>query len=134
MTALPVYALAGEQDDPLAEEVLAVLFSDQPGRTVVRPGDTRRHWQWWARDPAGQTSRLWLSSDQPITDDTTTSIETRAAVALSVFVPDFVSSVDVTAQQTAFDEVALTIVIERPLQVDLTLGLVLGGNGGNNGA
>ena len=34
-----VAELAGQQDDPLVEEVLAILFSDQPVQRSIRPNE-----------------------------------------------------------------------------------------------
>ena len=130
MTKSPVYELAGQQADPLAEEILAVVFTDLPVRESVRPGDSRRHWQWWARtDRDESASRLWLSIDQPITDTTTTEIEGRVSKALAVFIPTFAKSIDVLAQQLTFDSVTLDITVHRPQQTELTIGLVLAQGG-----
>lgn len=125
-----VYELAGQLDDPLAEEIVATLFSDQPVRPVVRPTDNRRHWQWFARDPEGQTSRVWVGYAQPITDDSVAELEDRAESSLAVFVPDFATSIEVTATQTAVDEITMVVSVVRPEQVDLTIQLLVQGGTG----
>jgi hypothetical protein len=122
-----VYDLAGQLDDPLAEEVLATLFSDQPVRPILRPNDNRRHWQWFARDPVGQTSRVWVGYAGPITDTTVSELQDRANSALAVFVPDFAVSISATATQTAVDEIALVVSIQRQPQVDLTIQVLVQG-------
>lgn len=108
----PVYELAGQQTDPLAEEVLAVCFTDAPERTSVRPGDTRRHQQWLARKHEGASSRGWLSFAQPLVADTRKLLEERYESALrAAFVPVHASSVDVTVTQTAVNELTMRWVI-----------------------
>jgi hypothetical protein len=109
MQAQPVHELAGQQDDPLVEEALAVLFTDQPERESVRPGDTRLHQQWMVRRAEGATSRAWLSFALPITSAEIARIKDRSETALRVaFVPRYVSDVAVTVQQTAINELTLT--------------------------
>jgi phage gp46-like protein len=125
-----VYELAGQLEDPLAEEIVATLFSDQPVRPVVRPTDNRRHWQWLVRDPEGQTSRVWVGYAQPITDDSVAELEDRAESSLAVFVPDFATSIEVTATQTAVDEISMVVSVVRPAQVDLTIQLLVQGGTG----
>lgn len=125
-----VYELAGQLEDPLAEEIVATLFSDQPVRSVIRPTDNRRHWQWLVRDPVGQTSRVWVGYAQPITDDSVAELEDRAQSSLAVFVPDFATSIEVTATQAAVDEISMVISVVRPAQVDLTIQLLVRGGTG----
>jgi phage gp46-like protein len=132
MTQMNVSELAGLQDDPLIEEVIAILFSDQPVRSVIRPDDSRRHWQWWADTPQGSTSRLWLSYAEIITDDTVPEMEDRVRTALAVLVPTYVTTIEVTAVQTHLDEIALDIVLGRPRQTDLTVGFLLTQQGGTD--
>ena len=122
-----VAELAGQQDDPLVEEVLAILFSDQPVQRSIRPNDSRRHWQWWARDPIGQTSRIWLSFAQPLTDETAPQIENRVESALAVLIPDYATAIEATAQRVAFDEIRLDILITRRELGEISIGLTLGG-------
>lgn len=128
--AQPVHALAGTLADPLAEEILAILFTDQPVREDVRPGDARRHWQWAARQSNGNTSRLWLSYAQPIVDTTVTDIEGRAVSALAGLVPEYARAITVSAQQTAIDEITMIVTISRTGQSDEIVQLVIGGSGG----
>lgn len=110
----PVHELAGQQTAPLDEEVLAVLFTDAPERTTVRPGDTRRHQQWLARQHEGSSSRGWLSFAQPLIDSTRSLLEERYESALrAAFVPVYASSVDVTITQTAVNELTLRWVLTR---------------------
>jgi IS4 transposase len=110
----PVYELAGQQTDALAEEVLAVLFTDQPERASVRPGDTRQHQQWLARNPDGASSRGWLSFARPLTADTRALLKERSESALrTAFVPAHASSVTVTVIQTAVNELTLGWTIVR---------------------
>ena len=120
-----IHELAGLQQDPLAEEVLAVLYSDQPVRSIVRPSDSRRHWQWWVRDPEGSTSRLWLSFAQPMVSGTAEQVEDRVSKALTVLVPTFVTAVEVNALQTSFTQIQLEIILQRPKSSSLTIGLIL---------
>lgn len=110
----PVYELAGQQTDALSEEVLAVIFTDAPERASVRPGDTRRHQQWLARQPEGASSRGWLSFAQPLVATTRGLLEERYESALrTAFVPVHASSVDVTVTQTAVNELTIRWVITR---------------------
>lgn len=110
----PVYELAGQQEDALAEEVLAVIFTDAPERASVRPGDTRRHQQWLARQHEGASSRGWLSFAQPLVATTRALLEERYESALrTAFVPVHASSVDVTVIQTAVNELTIRWVITR---------------------
>lgn len=110
----PVYDLAGQQTDPLAEEVLAVCFTDAPERPSVRPKNSRRHQQWLARPHEQATSRGWLSFAQPLVADTVTLLEERYESALrAAFVPVHASSVEVTITQTAINELTLRWVISR---------------------
>lgn len=110
----PVYELAGQQDDSLAEEVLAVCFTDAPERESVRPGDSRRHQQWLARRKEGASSRAWQSFARPLTADTPALLEERYESALrAAFVPVHASSVDVTITQTAVNELTMRWAIER---------------------
>ena len=122
-----VYTIAGQLDDPLSEEIVAVLFSDRPVRSVERPADSRRHWQWFARDPVGQTSRVWIGYAQPITDTAVEEVQDRAETALAVFVPEGARSIEVVATQTAITEIALVISVVRIQQVDLTIQLFVQG-------
>lgn len=127
-----VYELAGVQDDPLAERVLALLFTDKPERPAVRPGDTRQHWQWFARtDTSNQGSRLWLDIDAPITDRTIALMKSRAENALAPLLADRTATrIDVVVQQTAHDAVGMVVTIRRPNDQDLTLGVALEQGGG----
>lgn len=110
----PVYEIAGQQDDALTEEVLAVCFTNAPERTSVRPQDPRRHQQWLARKAEGASSRAWLSFAQPLTADTLALLEERYESALrTAFVPVHASSVDVTVTQTAVNELTMRWVIIR---------------------
>ena len=109
-----VYELAGQQTDALAEEVLAVLFTDAPERATVRPGDTRQHQQWLARRPDGASSRGWLSFAQPLTAAMRALLEERYESALrTAFVPAHASSADVTVTQTAVNELRITWTLVR---------------------
>ena len=113
-TPQPVYALAGQQDDPLAEEVLAVLFTDAPERESVRPGDSRRHQQWLARQSSGQASRGWLGTAEPITASMISLLQERYASALrTAFVPRDASSVTVSVKQTAVNELTIRWTLVR---------------------
>lgn len=127
-----VYELAGVQDDPLAERVLALLFTDKPERPSVRPGDTRQHWQWFARtDTQNQGSRLWLNVDAPITDSSIVLMKSRAENALAPLLADRTATkIDVTVQQVAIDSVDLIVVIRRPNAEDLSLGVAISQGGG----
>jgi hypothetical protein len=126
MALVPVYELAGEQDDPFTEEVLAVLFSDRPERASVRPEDNRRHWQWWARDPVGKTSRGWIGFAEPITTETVELLQRRYQTALSqAFVPDFATQVEVTVQQVRVNALQISWVITRDLNQVITQSVVL---------
>ena len=110
----PVYDLAGQQSDPLTEEVLAVLFTDAPVRSSIRPGDTRRHQQWRTRSPDAASSRGWLSFAEPLTSDIPTLLQERYTAALrAAFIPAHAASVDVTVVQTAVNELRLTWEIIR---------------------
>ncbi len=110
----PVHELAGQQADALAEEALAVLFTDAPERATIRPGDTRQHQQWLARRPEGASSRGWLSFAQPLTASMRALLEERYASALrTAFVPTHAASVDVTVLQTAVNELRLEWTIVR---------------------
>ena len=105
----PVYELAGQQDDPLVEEVLAVCFTDQPERASVRPGDSRAHQQWLVRSPAGASTRAWIGLADPITTASKQLLAERYQSALRVaFVPRYASSVVVTVTQTAVDELTMS--------------------------
>ncbi len=117
----PIYKLAGQQGDAFVEEVLATLFSDRPERTSVRPKDSRRHWQWWARDPRGQTSRIWISWGEPITDDTPGDLKARGEAALAVFIPDYARRVEVIAKQVSFDEVNVEVLFDGAVIVATTI-------------
>jgi hypothetical protein len=111
----PIYELAGQQDDPLTEEVLAVIGTDAPERETVRPGDSRRHQQWLARRHEGQSTRAWLSFAQPLTAATPALLKERYESALRIaFVPAHARSVEVTVTQTAVDELTMRWVITRP--------------------
>ena len=126
----PVYELAGQQTDPLAEEVLAVLFTDAPERASVRPEDPRRHQQWLARRADGQASRGWLSFAEPITAAEIKILQERYASALRLaFVPDHASSVTVVVQQTAVNELTIRWTLlrgETPVSEGATV-LIQGG-------
>jgi hypothetical protein len=108
----PVSELAGLQEDPLFEFVLALLYSDAPVRNVIR-SDTRRHWQWMARDPNESASFVWLTFAQPITDDSTAELEQRTLAGLEPLVPDKAKSVEAKAKVVRFDAIALTVTIGR---------------------
>jgi len=129
----PVYEVAGQLDrqDPLAEEIVATLFSDQPTRSVERPRDSRRHWQWFARDASGQTSRIWVGYAGPISDLTIEQLQQRAESSLAVFVPDYATAIAVRATQGAVDEIDLVIEVDRRDAVGLTISLLVrqGGSG-----
>lgn len=122
-----VYTFAGQLDDPLAEEIVATLYSDQPVRSVERPTDSRRHWQWFAREPLGQTSRIWVGYAEPLTADSVENVQTRAnaALARAGFAPKYADSVTATATQTAVDEIELEIVVARSGQTDMVIQLVI---------
>lgn len=124
-----VYELAGqlEATDPLAEEILAVLFSDQPVRVELRPTDNRRHWQWFARDPVGSTSRVWVDFGQPIVDDTVELLANRAESALQVLVPQFATEITATASQTAINEIRLVVDVTRANGTTTNLDLTVTG-------
>lgn len=112
MTSL-VPDLAGLQDDPLAELVLAVIFTAAPVRSIIR-ADTSRHWQWMARDPAQSAAFVWLSYGQPITDDTPVEVAARALSPLQdILVPRHASAVETEAKIVRFDTVALTVRVTR---------------------
>lgn len=113
-TPQPVYELAGQQSDPLVEEVLAVCFTNAPERASVRPGDSRRHQQWLARRHEGQSSRAWLSFAKPLTGDVPALLKERYESALrTAFVPSHASSVSVTVTQTAVNELTMRWLIVR---------------------
>lgn len=128
---VPIHDLAGVQDDPRVEEVLAVLYTDQPVREDLRPGDSRRHWQFWARKSEGSSSRLWLVMDQPIVETIPKTIEQRAVAALTqAFIPDQASAAEASARQISFTEVELVVVITWLDGVETSLNLlVVGGSG-----
>lgn len=112
MTSL-IPDLAGLQEDPLAEYVLAVVFTAAPIRSVIQR-DTSRHWQWMVRDPNESASFLWLSYAQPITDDTPAEIAARVLTPLQDgLVPDRARSVETSASILRFDAISLTITITR---------------------
>lgn len=117
----PIYELAGQQTDPLVEEALAILFSDRPVRSSIRP-DTRSHWQWRVRDPRPNTSRLWLSFAQPLTDAVPSEVKGRIEDALSVLIPAYAKKVTATVRRVAFDEINFEIVIVRPDNREVTFG------------
>jgi phage gp46-like protein len=130
MALQPVYELAGEQDDPFTEEVLAVLFSDQPERVEVRPEDNQRHWQWWARSPSGQTSRGWIGFAEPLTDEVPALLEQRYESALTTaFVPAYAVSVTVTVRQVRINTLAISWVITREFNQVITGGVILSQGG-----
>lgn len=109
-----VWELAGGQDDPFTEEVLAVLFSDRPERYEVRPEDNRRHVQWMIESPVGQTSRGWIGFAEPITTEQIELLQRRYKTALEqAFVPDFATQVEVTVQQIRVNELRLAWIITR---------------------
>jgi phage gp46-like protein len=130
MTALPqpVYELAGSQDDPVVEDVLASLFTDAPVREVERPGDTRQHWTWAARAVDG--SRVWLSFAQPLTDDTAGLIQQRAQASLAWMVPRVAKEVEVSARQVSCDTVVLGVKVRRPDTTTIDLSFTLPGGPG----
>jgi hypothetical protein len=112
--AKPVHELAGQQLDPLTEEVLAVCFTDAPERTSVRPRDSRRHQQWLCRRHEGASSRAWLGFAQPLVAGSLELLEERYESALrAAFVPVHASTVDVTVTQTAANELTMGWVILR---------------------
>ena len=112
--AKPVHELAGQQDDALTEEVLAICFTDAPERAAVRPGDTRRHQQWLSRRHEGSSARAWLGFAQPLVADTLALLKERYESALrAAFVPVHASSVDVTVTQTATNELTMRWLIKR---------------------
>jgi phage gp46-like protein len=121
-----VYDLAGKQEDPLVEEVLAKLYTDTPVRPDLRK-DNRRHWQWFGRTPRGNSSRVWLSYAQPITDDTPTEISGRAEAALADLIPTYATQIEVSAQRTGINEVELNVAITRPSGQEISLGLTVTG-------
>jgi len=126
----PVYELAGQQTDPLAEEVLAVCFTDAPERKSVRPEDPRSHQQWLARRQEGASSRGWISFAQPLTASTRTLLQERYESALrAAFVPAYASSVGVTITQTAVNELTMRWVIWRS-DGDVAEGAVVLSQGG----
>ena len=128
MTELsPVYDLAGQQTDPLAERVLAILFTDEPARELNRREDSHNHWQWLARprDDENRGSRLWLSSGEIITDDTVSLMQSRATKALERLVPRHAKSVAVTVAQTGHSKVAIDVRIGRVSGEDLTMSISL---------
>lgn len=122
----PVHELAGVQEDPLAECVLARLYTDRPVRSSMRPGDTRRHWQFFARtDTENFGSKLWVLGE-PFTDDTVRLMKSRAENALAALVGDgSATSIEVTVRQTAVDAAVLDVLITRPNAEDLSLGVAL---------
>jgi len=122
----PVHDLAGQQSDPLTEEVLAVLFTDAPVRHSVRPWDTRRHQQWWARRHEGASSRGWLTFAEPLTAEARTLLQERYLSALrTAFVPAHADGVSVSVVQTAVNELRLTWEIIRSGQSISTGAVVL---------
>ena len=111
---LPIYDLAGQQTDPLAEEALAVIGTDEPERASVRPGDNRRHQQWLARSASGQGSRGWLTFAGPLTATYIALLKDRYETAMRVrFVPRHAVSVSVDVKQTAVNELAIRWTIVR---------------------
>lgn len=108
-----VYDLVGQQDDPLVEEALMILFSDRPVRESIR-ADTRAHWQWQVRSPKGSTSLVWLSFAQPITDTTPAEIKRRIEDALAVLVPDFAKTVAAVVKRVAINAITMDITITKP--------------------
>lgn len=125
----PIYTLAGQQDDPLREKVLALLYTDRPVTPAQRPGDTRAHWTWLARsDTENQGSRLWLSESEPITDGEVERMRVRAQAALEPLVPDRARSITVAAVQVAHDQVRLTVDVTtiRGESFSMTLGITRG--------
>lgn len=110
----PVFDLAGQQGDPLTEEVLAVCFTDAPERESVRPRDSRRHQQWLARRAEGSSSRAWLSFAQPLVGDVPALLKERYESALRLaLVPVHASRVVVTVTQTAVNELTMRWQITR---------------------
>jgi len=120
MMAEPIYKLAGQQKDPLVEEIIAIIGSDQPTRSTIRPKDSRRHWQWWARDPRGNTSRVWVSYGQPITDETPAELKSRTEAALAVLVPAYARKIEVEVNQISFDEMQLDVLVDGAVVVSAT--------------
>lgn len=123
---IPIYELAGQQDDPLAEQILGLLYSDQPVREVVRK-DARRHWQWMARGQPNTTassSRLWISFAGPFTSDTVAEVQVRAQSAVDTLVPYPASSATATAKQISATQIDLSVVAVRADNgsvIDLTI-------------
>lgn len=108
-----IYDLVGQQDDPLVEEALMILFSDRPVRESIR-ADTRSHWQWQVRSPKGSTSLVWLSFAQPITDATPREVKRRIEDALAVLVPDFAKAVSATVKRVSINSITMDITITKP--------------------
>ena len=119
--------LAGQQTDPLAEEALALLFTDAPvtESEALSPGNTRGHWQWRAR-PDVQGSRLWVNFGGPLTDSAITLIESRAKTALAELITrKLATSVSVSATQIRHTAITLEITIGRRRGRALTFGVSL---------
>jgi phage gp46-like protein len=124
---LRVPDLAGQQADSLAEEALALLFTDAPvTESPLSPGNTRGHWQWRAR-PTVQGSRLWINFGAPLTDSALTLIESRAETALAELITrKLATSVAVVATQLTHTSISLVVTIGRQRDRDLTFGVSLG--------
>lgn len=127
MVAVPVYELAGQLDDPLAEEILATGFTDQPVRPEVRPDDNRRHDSWGPEDPSGQTSRAWITTGAILTDDATALTAERMQTALQVFVPQYAKKIIVTAKQTDINTIEMIIDVTRTTGQSFEIALLVPG-------
>jgi phage gp46-like protein len=123
-----VYELAGQQDDPVVEDVIFSLFTDQPVRDVESPGDTRNVTAWQLGYVGG--SRLWMSFAKPLTDETSGLVVQRAKAALAWMIPVVAKTVDVTAKQITFDTIKLDIGIVTPSNRTIELSYVLPGGSG----
>lgn len=122
-----VHQIAGQQTDPLLEEALAVLFTDQPVREELRPGDSRRHWTWFGRrDEAQSSSRVWLNLGEPLSDETVDLLEGRANSALAALVDrGLAASATAVVRRTRRDVVEFVIEVRRSGGAASTLTVVL---------
>lgn len=125
MSATQIYDLASQQwDDPLAEKVLALLFTARPleAPSDGRERDDRRHWQWLVRtDKANAGSFIWREEGQPIQSKTVDRIGDAARRALAPLVTEGLAlGVAVVAKHVARDAVRIDVTITRRAQTDWT--------------
>lgn len=125
MSDIQIFDLAAQQwTDPLAEKVLALLFTDRPleAPSDGRGRDDRRHWQWLVRtDRPNAGSYIWREDGQPLQSKTVERIGDSARRALAPLVTEGLAlAATASATQVARDAVRLDVTITRRAQTDWT--------------